>query len=107
VRLLLIRADNDPAWSNNHNVIDHDGALLKAWRLRTGVGIERSPPFTQALNDVEGSTRRFNHVFYDNLRSAYLSEWMWPPMALAATQTTQLPAVPVVLGALPARNDPR
>jgi hypothetical protein len=55
--------------------IDPDSALIKAWRLRSGVTMDRSPPYTQALNPVERSNRRFNQLIYDNLRSQYLSAW--------------------------------
>jgi hypothetical protein len=94
VRLQHIRTDNDSAWSNHFNAIDPDSALIKAWRLRSGVTMDRSPPYTQALNPVERSTRRFNQLMYDNLRSQYLSAWPWAAMALAATQQLNYTSVP-------------
>jgi hypothetical protein len=86
VRLLCIRTDNGSAWTNDHGAIDLDNALVRTWRLQTCVIMERPPPYTQALNPVECSARRFNHNLYKNFRSSHLPDWAWPPKGFVTVQ---------------------
>jgi hypothetical protein len=93
VRLVAITVDNDGAWSSG-NAFDMDNAGMRAWRMRTGVDLLRSPAHTQALNPVENVTRRINHLINHGLRAKNLSGKVWAPMGVAASTQLNRQTIP-------------